>query len=518
MSEEELPPTLGPVVIDWMEDHLVHGPGPIEGDPFVLPVEHRAFVCRLLELQVLPDGDPGPWGVGVRWRWRRAHLERIKQWMKSPLAGALGLAALAGPWRYDGLDSYGDPVGVPIRSARVLAYAVSEDQADFMFKPARGMALGSDIASRFDVTMDRIATADGSGEFSPQSSRMKSKIGDGADLVMLDQTESWTTHDLTKLAEEATRQAAKRSGLRLDLANAGSPGGGSVAEEARKPSPTALVDVRASDGTHDVSTRRGRRDALLQARGDADWIDVEGLLDDADDPTVDLAEWIRWYTGLWAESADQPCTKDRWTAVFERKADPVSAGDKVVLGWHGRRDDAAALVVCRLHDGKVRLQNLWERPEGSAGEDWEIGEDVVDRAVSAAMEIYRVAILAVDPPHWRSMLLRWTRRWKPYRDGPVLAVQTQKPAQFGPHVDAFLEELRGVTFAADVDERHARHIGNARKSTASGYTTLVRAGRAQPHTAAVSTAIARAARAVALTKPPKSWGRNRADAPVLITY
>ncbi len=43
-------PTLGAQVCDWIEEHLVFGPGDLRGQPAILDDEKRALVYRLYEV------------------------------------------------------------------------------------------------------------------------------------------------------------------------------------------------------------------------------------------------------------------------------------------------------------------------------------------------------------------------------------------------------------------------------------------------------------------------------------
>ena len=79
-------PTLGPLVCEWMEQNLVHGPGDLRGMPLRLGPEHRFAIYRAYE--VWPQGTAQ---AGTR-RFNRVELSWRKGTAKTEL-GALVAAA-----------------------------------------------------------------------------------------------------------------------------------------------------------------------------------------------------------------------------------------------------------------------------------------------------------------------------------------------------------------------------------------------------------------------------------------
>src|SRR4051794_34320316 len=91
-------PSLGGEVCDWIEAHLVHGPGDMRGRPVVLTEEFRLFIFRAYE--VYPRGHE----LEGRRRFKRAVLSRRKGAAKTELAALLAIAEMdpTGPVRCDG--------------------------------------------------------------------------------------------------------------------------------------------------------------------------------------------------------------------------------------------------------------------------------------------------------------------------------------------------------------------------------------------------------------------------------
>lgn len=110
--------TLGWVVIDWIEQNLVHGPGDVQGQPIVIDEELAYFILGCYELH--PDG---------RRKVDRAFLSRPKGRAKSELAGMLACAEALAPVRFDRWASNGEPIGRPVTSPYIRCLATEETQA-----------------------------------------------------------------------------------------------------------------------------------------------------------------------------------------------------------------------------------------------------------------------------------------------------------------------------------------------------------------------------------------------------
>src|SRR5690348_5886863 len=93
-------PSLGWQVYDWIVDHLKVPDGPFAGDPLDFTDEQLTLLVRFYGID-----DRG------KWLFRRASKRAPQGAGKSPFLGAISLAELAGPVRFDGWDASGEPVG-----------------------------------------------------------------------------------------------------------------------------------------------------------------------------------------------------------------------------------------------------------------------------------------------------------------------------------------------------------------------------------------------------------------------
>lgn len=149
--DEEPWPTLGGEVCDFIESVAVYGPGSLQGLPYEIDPEFRAFLYRAFEL--FPRGHP--W-EGRR-RFKRVGLSVRKGLAKTEKQAAIALAELhpEGPTRFDGWDASGNPVGRPVRAPYIPMLAVTAEQVEELaFGALRYMVENGPDADLFDVQKD----------------------------------------------------------------------------------------------------------------------------------------------------------------------------------------------------------------------------------------------------------------------------------------------------------------------------------------------------------------------------
>ena len=97
--------TLGPLVVDWIERNLCHGPGDVQGQAIELDDEQVRFIFRAYEIDAK--------GRRVV---RRAVFSRPKGRAKSELAAMLVCAEALGPVRFAGFGEGRKPRGRPVKA------------------------------------------------------------------------------------------------------------------------------------------------------------------------------------------------------------------------------------------------------------------------------------------------------------------------------------------------------------------------------------------------------------------
>ncbi|HZL05234.1 MAG TPA: large terminase, partial [Coriobacteriia bacterium] len=150
-------PTLGPQVCALIEERVVYGPGSLQGQPYVIDPEFRAFIYRASE--VFPKGHP--------WAGRR-RFKRVGMSVRKGLAKTEKMAVFAfvelhpeGPTRCDGFDAHGNPVGRPVRSPYIPMLAVTVEQVEELaFGALKYIIEEGPDADLFDVSLERIIRLD----------------------------------------------------------------------------------------------------------------------------------------------------------------------------------------------------------------------------------------------------------------------------------------------------------------------------------------------------------------------
>jgi phage terminase large subunit-like protein len=458
---DRLAPSLGRDVIDWIETFLVHGPGDVQGEPIDLDDELAAFIWRAYELR--PDGSR---------QFRRAFLSRAKGRAKSELAAMLACAELLGPVRCDGFDAAGDPVGVPVRAPEVLCIATEEDQAGFVYQGARYMLERGEAGNVYplDTGLTRTYLPAG-GSMEPVTAKANSKDGGKSTFVVADETHLWTSRELKALHATVRRNIVKRKradGWLLETSTAYCPGENSVAEGSIEHArlvmsgeisdPTLLVDHREADPRHDLSTPEGLRAAILDAYGAAaPWTNVDGIIAEFSDPQNDPADNRRYWLNQVVRARDQWMDAELWKACAVDDVE-VARRERICVGFDGSQfDDATALVGCRLDDGHLFLIDIWEKPDGPAGDGWQVDRLAVDGAVALTFERFDVVRMYADPPYWQDYVAAWHAAWSTVHEW-----WTNRDRAVAAAVERVETAVRGGTLTHDGDARLTRHVLNCR--------------------------------------------------------
>lgn len=444
--------TLGWDVLEWMRTALVVPDGEGAGEPFTATDEQAMFVLRFYEVD-----DDG------RRKVRRAQLTWPKGMGKSPIAGAVALAEAKGPTRFDGWYQNGQPRGKEPVSPWVQIAGVSQDAAINTWAAVRSM-IDPDIGSRFpDMYPD---TDDGiqriyfgrSGRIQPVTASSGTRRGQRVTFAVFDESSLWTrTNGGVRLAETIRDNLSKMGGSSLETTNAFVPGQGSVAEktwEARN-APGVLCDWRHSDvQVESLRHTRKLRRRLEQLYGHSSWIDLDRLVEDAQDPDVDPANWRRMFGNEIVAESDAWVSPDEWAAL--ETSDRIGDGEMVVAGFDGSRyDDATALVLMRVRLPIVQPAGVWEKPHGADG--WEVPYDLVDDAVDEIHERFDVRRMYCDPPQWQDRIAAWAAKYPSVMEWPTYRSRPMADA-----VDKAETLIRSGELSHVGDETLTRHVLSAR--------------------------------------------------------
>lgn len=321
-------------------------------------------------------------------------------------------------------------------------------------------------------------------------------------FLVLDETHLYTTPELKRMYRTVTRNMRKRKKIAgtwfYESTTMFAPGEESMAESTYAEA-EALREGRKKRGRHrlmydhrwgeckDLADEVALRMALREAYGDAMlWIDLDGLVDEFYDLRNTEADSRRYFLNGRTSTQDAWIREHEWMAC-KRPGLALAKRDLVTLGLDGSiRDDATALVACRVSDGHLELIGLWEKPEGAEGDGWQVDREAVDAAVAHAMKFYEVVGFFADPAHWQDYLDRWNNEYGEKMQVKANARRplewwTNKPIPMAAALERFheavLEERVTFTPAEDRGEGSieaartlalARHIINARRRERRG--------------------------------------------------
>ena len=491
-------PTLGPQVCDWIEEHMLFGPGDLKGRPARLSEEKRALIYRAYEVH--PKGSPH---AGRR-RFSRVAISLRKGLAKTELAAWISAAELdcTAPVRTvfeerkSGVRPVWDrrgPVGGPVTDPYIPLVAYTEEQSEDLVYGALLAILSHEdcrISHHFDLGLDRILRLDSAGrpdgKAVPLAAAPSARDGARTTFQSFDETHRMTTRRLkeahrTMLANQTKRLLA--DAWSLETTTTFAPGEGSVAEDThayakavlagrRKDSVLFYFHRQAGDD-HDLKTKPGRRAALLEASGGTAALanilgaaaarsNIEKILSAWDDPKADRAELERLYLNRPVQRTEKAFDVRAWAARY-RPGYRIPEGARVTLGFDGaRRWDSTGLIATEVETGFQEVVGKWERPPENAksGTPWEVPEHEVNEAVAAAFERWDVYRFYADPPYWESTVATWAGE---HGEKTVMVWSTARARKMADAVRAFVNAIAERELSHDGDVAYARHVSNAHK-------------------------------------------------------
>jgi len=460
-------PSLGGQVCDFIEEHLVFGPGDLLGQPARLDDEKRALIYRMYE--IFPRGH----ALAGRRRFRRVAISLRKGTAKTELAAWIAACELHpdGPVRCSGFDAHGEPIGVGVVDPYIPMVAYTEEQSDELaYGALRSILEHSELADDFDIALERILRIGGDGKAVSLSNSPDARDGARTTFQLFDETHRLNSPRLkaahrTMLANLPKRKLA--DAWSLEITTAPAPGEGSVAEDtmayARQVADGAIVDSRlfffhrqASDA-HDLATVAGVRAAVLEASGPAAaWSDIDGICEQWRDPTADRTYLERVWLNRLVRASERAFDIERWAALADADYLPAN-GATITLGFDGARwHDATALVGTEVLTGFEWLLGLWEKPENI--EHWEVPVEDVNAVVAEAFARWDVWRLYADPPYWESAVAEWAGK---YGEERVVEWWTNRWKPMAYAVRSFNSAIAAGDILHDGNAHLTRHLGNA---------------------------------------------------------
>ncbi|MGH8875783.1 MAG: terminase [Stackebrandtia sp.] len=464
--------TLGWDVLAWTAAYLHQPDGPDAGNPWRATSEQ---VRHVLWWYAIDEAG--------RFLYRRSILRRSKGWGKDPVAAVLSLVELLGPCRYGGRNAQGQPVAVPHPSPWVQIAATSEAQTVNTMSLILAMLEYGSLADDYSLDVGKTLIYSPGGRLHAVTSSPRSLEGPRPSYVVLGEPQNWLpSNGGQAMAEVIRRNLGKSrdgSARSTEIGNAHLPGEDSVAEksyeawlsvvEGRSRDTGILYDSREAPPEVDMSDPESLRAGLAAAYGDSHWVDLDRVIGEIWDPATPPSVSRRYYLNHVTAAEDAWTTAHEWDVC--ETTDRIQPGDAVTVGFDGSRsDDATALVICRVDDGLCDLAAVWEKPDGPAGDDWQVPRDQVDAMVDHLIATYDVAAMYCDVAYWESYIDTWSLR---YAD--TLRHKATAKSLVGwdmrSHAKEFVTRGAENTLSAIVDEtlKHTghpilrRHVLNARR-------------------------------------------------------
>lgn len=364
--------TLGPVVLQWIEDNLCHGPGDVQGQRIEHDDEEALFIMRAYELD-----DKGRRLV------RRAVLSRPKGRRKSEIAAELICVEALGPARFGGWDSQGRPTGMPVTSPIIKCAATEETQADNAYSGVEFMLKEGKIASTPGLSVGMTRTLlPGGGKITPITAKASSKDGGRETFCCFDETHMFNNLELRKLHATIRRNLAKRKIADpwcLETSTMYAPGEDSVAEASHRyweaiqsgsiNDASFLFDHRQGPARFDFDDDDQLRAALIEAYGiAAEWIDIERMILEARDPQTDQGDFMRYFINVPTERmAGKWITDEKWRSCQAKTEIEADGSVVVAVDAAHSRDTSACVWSWRDPDTNriVQRSRVWSCVEGS---------------------------------------------------------------------------------------------------------------------------------------------------------
>jgi hypothetical protein len=467
-------PTLGFDLVAWIEASLRQPDGPEAGGDFHLTPEQISFLLWLYAID--HEG---------RFLYRRGVLRRSKGWGKSPFVGAICLAELCGPVRFDGWDANGDPVGAPHPVPWVNLAGVSEAQTQNTMTVVLSMLDGSPLVEdlSLDVGITRVYKP-GGGRLIPITASSATQEGARPSFAVMDETHHWTdSNGGAKLAAVIRRNLAKSrdgSARSLETTNAHAPGGDSVAEhsyldhlairEKRSRASGLLYDSREAPSDVDLADADRLLEGLRVAYGDATWVDLERIREEVYDPSTPVEDARRFYLNQIVAAADSWVTPAEWDTNLKEDLEPLEDGETVTLGFDGGlTDDSTALVAMRVRDGAPFILGLWEKPVGPDGNGWIAPKDQIRDLVDSAFSRFDIVAFFADVAFWETDVDSWRDA---YGERLLIKATTRHAVAWDMRghssetvraVEALHRAIIDGDCPHDDDSRLRRHVLNARR-------------------------------------------------------
>jgi hypothetical protein len=451
-------PTLGFEIAEWIQEWCAQPDGEHRGDPFTLTDPQLDWLIRWYRLN--EDGS---------FRFRRGQLVQPQKWGKGPFTAAIICAEAVGPVRFDGWDAAGEPVGKPWATPWIQLTAVSEDQTDNVWRSLQPMIeQGPLIELLPDTGLTRINTPEG-GLIEPVTSAASSRLGQRITFAPQDETHSWVTPEMRRLAQTQRRNLAGTGGRAMETTNAWRRGQQSVAEL------TATAERTLDDilRVHPIPRGDpGKASDLARMIGElyehCPWVSPHRIIADYNDLAAEnRPDANRFFVNLITDDEDSAVDSTMWAELARSEA--LDPAELIVLGVHGGPSMAVAIVGCSIETGRQQLLASWE-PDGG---DWEIPAIEIRDVLEQQFAAFKVDRAYVNPTGLADSISHLRAK---HGKTSVFDWWTGRTRAMAFAVDRWHQAIRTAELTHVDHPVLTRHIGNAFKKSTQVHLDAQRRG------------------------------------------
>ncbi|WP_435601353.1 Terminase [Streptomyces sp. C10-9-1] len=508
------------VALAWIEWFCVHGPGDVQGRGLhprhgedALPLDDE-FAGLILDCYAHDE-------TGRR-LYDTVAISRAKGRAKSELAGFVSCAEALGPVRFAGWAEGGEvfewrdfryeyepgePMGRPITYPFIRCLATEESQSgntydNIHFNFEHG-PLGEDLPSA-SVGLTRIFLPDG-GEVRPSTAAAASRDGGKETLAVFDEPHLYVTPELRQMYRTVDRNLRKRKEAApwaLLTSTMYQPGQNSVLEklherakaiaEGRTREHRLMLDHREAPAKVDLTDMDQMIAALREVYGPfADALDLRGIVESEFwNIEKDPEESRRYFFNQPTAAITAWTTKPAWTALARPDIQLDPRAPMVMFFDGSKSDDASALVGCDVETGHIVTLAAWEKPEGPAGENWQVDRVDVHRVVTEVMTERTIVGFFADVREFESYVDTWAQEW-----GEQLVVHAAsgkyahavgfdmrvRVREFTEACGRTLIDINEGDLSHDGDSRLQRHVLNARRKPNAFGVSISKESRESPN-------------------------------------
>ncbi len=439
-------PTLGYLVAEWIEAFAVVPDGDDKGEPFRLSDPQLEWVLHFYRLQA--DDER------VEFRFRRGQLVAPQKWGKGPLSAAIICAELLGPVRPAGFNAAGEPVGRPWSTPWVQVTATTEDQTQNVWRALQPMIELGPLADLIpDTGLTRI-NVPGGGLAEPVTSAAGSRLGQRITFANQDETHSWITPQMHKLAVTQRRNLAGTNGRSMETTNGWDPAELSVAQRTAEAKATDILRVHRVPKGNPADP--AQLDGMIRDvyRG-CHWVRPSRIAAEyAEIAETDRPQADRFFLNLCGDGASALVDSEAWNGLARETG--LADGELVSIAVHGSPDTSVVVVGCSIETGTQSVLASWE-PETS---DWEIPTGEIQDVLDEIFGRFGVDRCYINPTGLADVLSALIAK---HGKTKVFEWWTGRPRPMCFAVDRWLQAIRQKSIGHDGGLLLAQHVRQAQR-------------------------------------------------------